>query len=198
MSRTRPAARALSCLAAAAAFCAVPAAASVSAPVVSASGAGHALMVASDGGVSVSFTGRHGAFAKQLYLVREGADDVLVFDGASAVAGDTVDLGDFAGGEALVFRLAVSTAWGQRFDLYSGDGALNPRGFANARAMSMGDAVALVSFEDMIGGGDMSFNDFGFELTNVAAGAIPNPLPGAAIFMLTALGGGAAWRFKRG
>lgn len=176
-----------------------PAAAAVTpaAPVADASGAGHALSVARDGDVTIAFTGRSGSYSKQLYLVRPGQDDVLVFDGRTANAGDTVNLGAFRAGEALTFRLAVEA--GQvAFDLYTGSGDLNPAGFANARAMGMGGRTALVSFEDMWAGGDLSFNDFGFSLENVFAGdVIPNPLPGAAVFMLTALGGAAAWRRRR-
>ena len=167
------------------------------APVVDASGAGHALSVARDGDVSVTFTGRSGSYSKALYLVRPGQDDLLVFDGRTAAAGDTASLGTFGAGETLTFRLAVDTGLAT-FDLYSGAGDLNPAGFANARAMGLGGRTALVSFEDMWAGGDLSFNDFGFSLENVFAGEIiPNPLPGAAVLMLTAMGGAAAWRRRR-
>ena len=187
--------RVLAALAAGAALGFGSAAAAVPpAPVVDAAGAGHALSVARDGDVSVTFTGRSGSYSKALYLVRPGQADVLVFDGRTAQAGDTVALGAFGAGEALTFRLAV-TAGEASFDLYTGTGALNPAGFANARAMGLGGRAALVSFEDMWAGGDLSFNDFGFSLENVFAGEIiPNPLPGAAILMLTAMAGGAAWR----
>ena len=191
MSRILPA----SLAAAATLFAASAQAAVPPAPVADASGAGHGLTVAADGDVSITFTGRHGVHAKTLYLVRPGQDDLLIFDGRTAAAGDTVDLGAYAAGEGLTFRLAVTTRSGAAFDLFTGSGALNPGGFANARAMGMGGRAALVSFEDLRGGGDLSFNDFGFTLENVfARDVIPNPLPGAAVFMLTALGGAAAWR----
>ena len=165
------------------------------APVADAAGAGHGLTVAADGDVAITFTGRHGVHTKQLFLVRPGQDDLLVFDGQTASVGDTAALGRFSAGEGVTFRLAVTTPAGTSFDLYTGSGALNPGGFANARAMGLGGQTALVSFEDLRGGGDMSFNDFGFELSNVlAAGTVSMPLPGAALFMLTALGGAAAWR----
>ena len=184
--------------AAAGAALAVGSSAAAAAPVAGAAGAGHALTVAGDGDVSVTFTGRGGSYSKRLYLVRPGQADVLVFDGRAATVGDTVNLGAFGAGEALTFRLAVDTGLAA-FDLHTGAGDLNPAGFANARAMGLGGRAALVSFEDMWAGGDMSFDDFGFSLENVFAGEIvANPLPGAGVLMLTAMAGGAAWRRRRG
>ena len=184
---------AFSVLASAAAFGA--AALAAPAPVVDAAGSGAGLTVANDGEVTVTFGGRHGVYDKELYLVGPDGQDVFLFDGRTAEVGDTVSLGTFAAGTELVFRLAVDTTTGHQFDLFTGAGIRNPMAFENARAMSMGAGVAMVSFEDLWGGGDHSFNDFGFSLSNVLAQkAIATPVPAAGVLMLTALGGAAAWR----
>lgn len=170
------------------------------APVVDAAGAGRGLIVTGDGDVSITYGGRHGLYTKALYLVREGQDDLFLFDDQAATVGETLSLGAFETGTELVFRLAVTTHLGGQFDLFTGAGARNPLAFDNARAMTIGDRIAMVSFEDLKGGGDESFNDFGFTLDGVlAAEMIANPLPAGAVLMLTALAGGAALRsVKRG
>ena len=170
----------------------------LAAPVADASGAGQGLVVSGDGDVTVTFTGRQGSHTKQLYLVREGQDDLLLFDGQASAEGDAVSLGALGAGTDLVFRLAVTDGGGGQFDLFTGAGTLNPRGFANARAVTMGAGLAMISFEDMWGGGDLDFDDFGFNVSGAEAGPmLANPVPGAAVLMLTAIGGLVAARRRR-
>ncbi|MBB4658269.1 DUF4114 domain-containing protein [Parvularcula dongshanensis] len=164
-------------------------------PVASADGAGKGVYVAADGNVTVTYEGKDAGFRSALYLLGADGEDTLVFKGKSFAAGTSFDLGDFTAGTELIFRLAIANRGG--YSLYSGDGSRNAKGFANARAETIGGLVTRVSFEDMLGGGDKDFNDFGFTVSNSAAGAIPNPVPGAAIVMLTGIAGLAGMRSRR-
>lgn len=178
---------------------ATPAAAAVAAaPVADEAGSGQSLIVTSDGEVTVTFSGRNGVHAKQLFLIGEDGD-TLLFDDADAQVGGTRTITGLEAGSTLTFRLAVTTRSGAQFDLFTGAASLNPRGFANARAITIASSLAMISFEDQRGGGDLDFNDFGFTVDGAEAGDIAAvPAPAAAILMLTGLGGLAASRRRRG
>jgi hypothetical protein len=94
------------------------------------------------------------------------------------VNGELVDLGIFGAGDELEFWIYVDNTG---LSFFSGDGSRNPDGLAHALAItSLVDDlfVTTVGFEDLLGGGDLDYNDFMFRLTNVIDplhGAVPEP-----------------------
>lgn len=188
--------RKILCLLACLPFAAGTALAAPRVQAVDETGSGRTLSVAADGEVSVVFAGQGGLFQKDLYVVGQDGEAVLLFDGATARLGDTVSLGELTAGTDLMFFIRVENTG---TDLFMGDGSLNPRGFANGRAMSMGSNMALVSFEDLNGGGDRNFADFGFSVTNADIARIDDlvlatPLPAAPLLLATGLAFGGLVR----
>jgi len=148
---------------------------------------GGRLLVASTGAVSASFLGSHAGYFNALYLSAAGGDRFL-FNKRTAI-GRTLDLGSFAAGTELVFRLHVRDTG---LDFFSGPAQRNPDGLAHALATTslLGDGfVTTVGFEDLLGGGDRDFNDFMFRLTNVIdpPDGSNTPVPEPASLALVAL-----------
>jgi hypothetical protein len=52
---------------------------------------------------------------------------------------------------------------------HSGNGAANPDGLVHDDVTSDASGRVFVSFEDMLGGGDMEFNDHAFSFSNESA-----------------------------
>ncbi|MGB5466862.1 MAG: DUF4114 domain-containing protein [Sedimenticolaceae bacterium] len=143
---------------------------------------GGQIRVAQDGDVWAKFLGSDAGFFNTLYL--DGYDDVL-FDKSSPLDSEIL-LGSFSAGTELVFRIDVTDS-SQSF--FSGDASRNPDGLAHALAITTFDAsadtyVTTVGFEDLLGGGDLDFNDFMFQLTNV----IDPPIPAPSVVMLLGIG----------
>ena len=98
--------------------------------------------------------------------------------------GSHIDLGWFRAGTELVFRLYVDDT-GE--SLFTGDAGRNPDRLAHVSATTtLLDEiyVTTVGFEDLLGGGDLDFNDFEFRLTNV----IDPPVPAPTVLALLGLG----------
>jgi hypothetical protein len=168
---------------------------------------GGSLLVVNDGKVSVTFLGSDAGYFNTLFLV--GLDDPL-FDKNTVPFDDentdptssVIHLGPFSAGTELVFRLDVRKTelgdiW-QRF--YTGDAGRNPDLLAHASAITTFNQltrtyVTTVGFEDLLGGGDLDFNDFEFQLTNVID---PVPAPAPSVLALLGLGlAGIGYRCRK-
>ncbi|MEI7911004.1 MAG: DUF4114 domain-containing protein [Verrucomicrobiota bacterium] len=129
-----------------------------------------------------------------------GGGTALRSAGEPLLAGDFVDLGTLKAGTALDFFLIANGAVGGS-DFVSTNQSLNKDGIVHAVAMSTpGSPYLIISFEDMVGGGDHDYNDVYFALalgnTNVAhLIGLGAPEPSLALGALMA--GGALCGFGR-
>jgi hypothetical protein len=122
-------------------------------------------LVALGGDVVIRFDGSDAGFDSLISV--NGSPEI--FANHSTAVGTEVNLGSFAAGTALDIVLHVLTT-GTVF--HSGSGALNPDGMPHAN-VTFSAGRTLVSFEDILGGGDRDYNDHMFSFTNVAA--VPEP-----------------------
>jgi len=146
---------------------------------------GGQLLVAEDGYVTAEFLGSNAGYFNTLYLA-DGAGDVRLFDKHTPLGQGPVNLGWFTADTELTFRLAVRNTG---LDFYSGAADRNPDGLAHVLATTVLDAgtlVTTVGFEDLLGGGDLDFNDFMFRLTNVIDP--PPAVPAPTVLALLGLG----------
>ena len=161
---------------------------------------GGTIAVKHDGNVTATFQGSNAGYISALYL-----GSTRIFS-STEVTGTTFDLGSFSAGTELQFRLEVQNT-GHSF--YTGGGANNSDGLAHAIVdESFGENETLVSFEDLLGGGDQDYNDliFSFSNTNTTLGddssgndnLVQNPEPSTIILLGSGLLGLAAWRWRRG
>lgn len=146
------------------------------------------LAVLSGGGTVVAtYQGNSASYSNDLYLVtNDGIDgnDIFVFNNHGSAVGSTVDLGSFAAGTELVFRLHVNNTG---HDFYTGAASRNPENVFHARVQENWAAnTTLVSFEDLYGG-PFDFNDLSFSFTNTVT-TIPGEVPEPASAMLLGLG----------
>lgn len=152
---------------------------------------GGSVIVETDGEVVATFQGHSAGFTNQLFLDSPTNDLGLLFTNQTTTVGTQVNLGSFAAGTELVFRMNV-TDDGSNF--FTGPASRNPDNITHA---FVDDGLipdeTYVAFEDILGGGDLNFNDLTFSLTNTRIESIV-PEPGALV--LCGLGGvfAAMWR----
>ena len=145
------------------------------------------VIVTGTGNVIATYRGNSAAFSNDLFLSMTAtgpgldatnSNDVFIFNNhASTPDVSTMDLGSFAVGTELIFRLFVRNT-GNNF--FTGPGSRNPDGLAHARVQAEWQpGTTLVSFEDLLGNpeGAAGFNDLSFSFTNTsnAPGAVPEP-----------------------
>ena len=121
-------------------------------------------LVATGGNVIVTFVSNGAGFTSELFLdgpLGEGLG--AIFNNYRTDEGTSVDLGSFAAGTELIFKLMVKQT-GDVF--YTGLGSRNADGIGHA-AIEEGEGQLLVGFEDLFGGGDFDYNDLVFAFTNV-------------------------------
>jgi PEP-CTERM motif len=140
------------------------------------------IFVSSTDNVIAKYKGNSASFSNDLYLVNGVSPgvDLFVFNNHTNSVDDILDLGSFAIGTELLFRLHVNDT---NTDYFTGPASRNPDGQAHARVQTSGlpspefsSNESLVSFEDLLGG-PFDFNDLGFSFTNVRGGdpTVPEP-----------------------
>jgi uncharacterized protein DUF4114 len=136
------------------------------------------VVVKSDGNVTATFQGAGNAgFIDDIYLESPANALGLIFSNHTSPVGAMVDLGSFTAGTELRFRMHVNDS---NTDYFTGPASLNPDNFPHARLDDLAiDNQLLIGFEDLQGGGDQSYNDAAFSLTNSVVGAIPEPTTAA-------------------
>lgn len=142
---------------------------------------GGRMLVATDGYVTAEFLGSDAGYFNSLYLHSPGDGGMYLFDKHSSPNQGPINLGWFEAGVELIFRLDVRNT-GEQF--FTGDARRNADGLAHALAVTTldeaGEYVTTVGFEDLLGGGDLDYNDFEFRLNNVID---PLPIPGTLLLL---------------
>lgn len=148
-------------------------------------GAGLKVLVGSTSNIIATYQGNSAAYSNDLYLMRDGAgnpgddgnkaNDLFIFNNHGSAVGSTVNLGAFAIGTELMFRLYVNNTGN---DFFTGPASRNPDGGAHARVQENWQPnETLVSFEDLLRG-PFDYNDLSFSFTNTVTtdpGTVPEP-----------------------
>lgn len=148
--------------------------------------------VAKDGMVSGFFGGQTAAYDSDLSLIAEGYPDTdRHISNHVAKLGEMTTFGWYEAGTELTFKLFVHNTG----DTFYSNTAMNPDGLEHARAfqfalpngsLSVFTPVIFMGFEDLLGGGDMDFNDNMAMFSNVVM--VPVPEPSAIAMLLAGLG----------
>ena len=129
-------------------------------------------LIATGGNVFVTFVSNEAGFTSELFLDGPLGDEFgVIFNNVTTDIGTSVDLGSFAAGTELIFKLLVKPT-GDVF--YTGFGDRNADGIGHA-AVEGGEGHVLVGFEDLFGGGDFDYNDLVFAFTNVGFTSASDP-----------------------
>ena len=161
---------------------------SVAQPAFSATVVGAPVIVQNTGAVIATYIGNSANYSNDLYLQEpSGAFSALIFNNKTSPIGSTVNLGLFAAGTELVFRLHVNDTGN---DWFTGLASRNIDGKPHGRITdNFGPDQTLVEFEDLkdlpeFPGG---FNDLSFSFTNTGI-TVPYPVPEPGTYALLAGG----------
>lgn len=135
--------------------------------------------------VATIYQGHSATYGNDLYLMLDSSgnpgndgdlsNDLFVFNNFGSTVGETKNLGPFASGTELMFRLHVNNT-GQ--DFFTGPASSNADGQVHARVeQNWLPNTTLVSFEDLYDttGNSSEYNDLSFSLTNTSTSLVPEP-----------------------
>lgn len=158
--------------------------------------------------IIATYQGNSASYSNDLYLMLNNSgqsaddgnldNDLFIFNNHATRVGTTVNLGSFALGSELLFRLFVNNT-GRNF--YTGAANRNPDGYTHARVQEAWKPTeTLVSFEDLYKGA-FNYNDLSFSFTNTvtspaAISSVPEP-GSLALFGLGIVGVGLMGRRKK-
>lgn len=164
-------------------------------------------VLVADSPIIATYQGNSASYSNDLYLMLNNsgqsaddgnlANDRFIFNNHATPVGTTVNLGSFALGSELMFRLFVNNT-GHNF--YTGAANRNPDGYTHARVQEgWKPTETLVSFEDLYNGA-FNYNDLSFSFTNTvtspaAISAVPEP-GSLALFGLGVIGASLMGRKK--
>ena|SRR5689334_13601362 len=152
---------------------------------------GGSIIVRGTDPVIATYQGNSASFSDDLYL-ETASGSTFIFNNHASPVGSTANLGSFAVGTELIFRLHVNNT---NEDWFSGPAIRNSDGKAHARVTDDWQPnESLVEFEDLRGtpadDHNGPFNDLVFSFTNTGT-VVPEPqtyaLFAAGVLMLLAL-----------
>jgi hypothetical protein len=156
-------------------------------PIAAAGTEGLTVLAGNSGDIVATYQGNSASYSNDLYLVTDDGianNDIFIFNNQGSAVGSTVNLGSFATGIELMFRLHVNNTG---IDFFTGGASRNPDNNFHARVQENWAAgTTLVSFEDL-NGGPFDYNDLSFSFTNTVT-TIPSQVPEPASLMLFGLG----------
>lgn len=151
------------------------------------SGDGFIVVVDSTGDIIATYEGNSAGYSNDLYLVSSTSDPITgpaIFNNHASPVGSTANLGSFALGTELLFRLRVNDTSNS---FYTGPASRNPDNAIHARVQQAWKPdTTLVSFEDLYGG-PFNYNDLSFSFKGTAA-QTANSVPEPASLMLLGIG----------
>jgi len=173
---------------------------SLAALVVNAGTIGQSVIVTSTEDVIARFEESDAGLTSELYLFSPSGLDTMIFNNHLSAVGSTFNLGSFAVGTELIFRILVMDDPQRNF--FTGPGVRNDDGFAHA-AVNFDAGRTWVGFEDLAfdpagsqGDGDYDDLIFSFSNTRATVGGVPEPATWG--LMILGFGGvGAMLRRRR-
>lgn len=165
-------------------------------PIAATGTEGNLVLVGNTADIIAKYEGNSAAYSNDLYLVTNdgiAGNDIFLFNNHGSAVGATVNLGGFAVGTELMFRLHVNDT---NTDYFTGAASRNPDNSAHARVEANWlPNTTLVSFEDLFNG-PFVFNDLSFSFTNTTTDAQGVPEPTSILLLGLGMVGIAAARRK--
>ncbi len=156
-------------------------------PIAAVGTEGLTVLAGNAGNIVATYQGNSASYSNDLYLVTDdgiAGNDIFIFNNHGSAVGSTVNLGSFAVGTELMFRLHVNNT---NNDYFTGAANRNGDNHFHARVQeNWMPGTTLVSFEDLLNG-PFDYNDLSFSFSNTVTTA-PAQVPEPVSSMLFGLG----------